>query len=186
MLDKFGRWATVAIVVAVLAYAGPVAQELSSHPYLAPGMRNVVIRALTLAAVIACMGGAAAAPVRYIPTLAAGDAIPTTLMLTTQNGRRFELSTFAGRAVLISFIYTRCRDARMCPLVAAKFATMQQSIGNEPIRLLLVTLDPAYDTPAVLASYGRRLGRSRKLDAGYRSASHNRRTYNAFRHRHRP
>ncbi len=40
VLDRFGRWAAVAIVVAVLAYAGPVAQEISSHPYLAPGLRT--------------------------------------------------------------------------------------------------------------------------------------------------
>jgi len=40
ILDKLGRWATLAIVVAVLAYAGPIAQHLSDHAYLAPGMRT--------------------------------------------------------------------------------------------------------------------------------------------------
>jgi cytochrome c oxidase subunit 1 len=40
VLDNFGRWATVAIVVALLAYAGPIAQQLSVHSYLAPGMRT--------------------------------------------------------------------------------------------------------------------------------------------------
>ncbi len=109
---------------------------------------------------IAWTSGAAVAPLRFIPTLEAGDAIPTTLALTAQNGRQFTFSTFAGRAVVVSFIYTRCPDPRMCPLVAAKFATLQQSIGIAPIRLLLVTLDPAYDTPAVLERYGRRFGRS--------------------------
>lgn len=40
VLDNFGRWATVAIVVALLAYAGPIAQQLSVHSYLAPGLRT--------------------------------------------------------------------------------------------------------------------------------------------------
>ena len=40
VLDKLGRWATIAIVVALLAYAGPIAQQLSVHAYLSPGMRT--------------------------------------------------------------------------------------------------------------------------------------------------
>jgi len=39
-LDRLGRWGVVAIVLAVLAYAGPVAQQISAHSYLAPGMRT--------------------------------------------------------------------------------------------------------------------------------------------------
>jgi cytochrome c oxidase subunit 1 len=40
VLDNFGRWAGVAIAVAVIAYAGPIAQQFSIHSYLAPGMRT--------------------------------------------------------------------------------------------------------------------------------------------------
>jgi len=40
VLDKLGRWATIAIVVALLAYAGPIEQQLTVHAYLAPGMRT--------------------------------------------------------------------------------------------------------------------------------------------------
>ena len=40
VLDKLGSWAAVAIVVAVLAYAGPIVQQLTVHSYLAPGMRT--------------------------------------------------------------------------------------------------------------------------------------------------
>jgi cytochrome c oxidase subunit 1 len=39
-LDRIGRWATVAIVLAVLAYAGPLANQIQAHAYLAPGMRT--------------------------------------------------------------------------------------------------------------------------------------------------
>jgi cytochrome c oxidase subunit 1 len=40
ILDKLGRFAVIALVLAVLAYAGPVTQEIQAHPYLAPGMRT--------------------------------------------------------------------------------------------------------------------------------------------------
>jgi cytochrome c oxidase subunit I len=39
-LDKLGRWALIAIVLALVSYAGPVATLLSLHSYLAPGMRT--------------------------------------------------------------------------------------------------------------------------------------------------
>jgi len=40
VLDRLGRWGVVAIGLAVLAYAGPVAQQIQAHAYLAPGMRT--------------------------------------------------------------------------------------------------------------------------------------------------
>jgi cytochrome c oxidase subunit 1 len=40
VLDRLGRWALIAIVLAVLAYAGPVTAQIQAHSYLAPGMRT--------------------------------------------------------------------------------------------------------------------------------------------------
>jgi cytochrome c oxidase subunit 1 len=40
VLDKLGRWGALALGLAVLAYAGPVTQQLQAHAYLAPGMRT--------------------------------------------------------------------------------------------------------------------------------------------------
>ena len=89
----------------------------------------------------------------FIPVLHVGDAVPA-VGLVDQNGRRFSLQATGGSTTIVSFLYTRCRDARMCPLVAAKFARMQRALHGPPIRLVTVTLDPAYDTPNVLARYG--------------------------------
>ncbi len=73
--------------------------------------------------------------------------------LIDERGRPFSLRAH-GATTVVSFIYTQCRDARMCPLVSAKFARMQSAVRDAPIRLVLVTLDPQYDTPAVLSRYG--------------------------------
>jgi cytochrome oxidase Cu insertion factor (SCO1/SenC/PrrC family) len=96
-------------------------------------------------------------PRPYVPVLREGDAVPSTTLLD-QRGRRFSFANANGRTTIVSFIYTRCRDAQMCPLVAAKFARMQRELRGTPIRLVTVTLDPAYDTPNVLARYGTAYG----------------------------
>ena len=114
-----------------------------------------MIRLLALfVALLACATDSAAAAERFIPLLGPGDLIPP-IPLTAGDGRLFTLADLHGSAVAVSFIYTRCPDPRMCPLVTAKFARAQARIGAAPIRLVLLTLDPAFDTPRVLARYGR-------------------------------
>jgi protein SCO1/2 len=93
----------------------------------------------------------------FVPPLREGDAVPDTALLD-QRGRPFSFARTNGRTTIVSFVYTRCRDARMCPLVAAKFARMQRALRGTPLRLVTLTLDPAYDTPPVLARYGAAYG----------------------------
>ncbi|MBV8367903.1 MAG: SCO family protein [Candidatus Eremiobacteraeota bacterium] len=99
----------------------------------------------------------APAPRAYVPVLHEGDAVPDAA-LVDQRGRPFSFEKTGGRVSIVSFIYTRCADARMCPLVSAKFARIQRELRGAPIRLVEVTLDPAFDTRAVLARYGARYG----------------------------
>lgn len=102
------------------------------------------------------------APRAFVPVLHAGDAVPA-VTLVDQAGRPFLLPAPGGVTTIVSFVYTRCRDARMCPLVAAKFARLQRELGGTPIRLLAVTLDPEYDTPPVLLRYGAAYGADPKI-----------------------
>jgi cytochrome oxidase Cu insertion factor (SCO1/SenC/PrrC family) len=113
--------------------------------------------AVLLAALLMSAAVSAAAAQRFIPLLQPGDAVPP-IPLIAQDGRAFSLAELRGNAVAVAFIYTRCGDTRMCPLVSAKFARAQRAVGTAPIRLLILTLDPEFDTPAVLARYGRAFG----------------------------
>ncbi|HTD38247.1 MAG TPA: SCO family protein [Candidatus Limnocylindrales bacterium] len=108
-------------------------------------------------AAIVAQAPAPPAPRAFVPELHEGDAVPD-VPLIDQRGRAFSFQRTGGRVTVLSFIYTRCADARMCPLVSAKFAKLQRALRGEPVRLVLVTLDPAYDTPRVLARYGARYG----------------------------
>ena len=93
----------------------------------------------------------------FVPTLQQGDTVPA-LPLVDQAGSAFSLARLRGNAVVLTFIYTRCADARMCPLESLKFAKLQRAIGSAPIKLVELTLDPGFDTPAVLRRYGEAYG----------------------------
>jgi protein SCO1/2 len=92
---------------------------------------------------------------RSVTLLNTGDKVPS-ISLIDQNGRPFTPTDFRGKIVVMSFVYTRCRDTRMCPLISAHFHALQQRLDAAKYHLLEVTLDPAFDRPAVLAKYASR------------------------------
>jgi protein SCO1/2 len=100
---------------------------------------------------------AAAGPPSAVPILESGQAVPATAFVD-QAGKPLTFAALHGKVVVLSFIYTRCRDGRMCPLISAKFHTLQSQLPGPAFHLVEVTLDPAYDRPAVLARYARTFG----------------------------
>lgn len=87
-----------------------------------------------------------------------GDEIPD-FSLINQDGKRINLKQYRGRALALTFIYTRCPDAKQCPLMSTNFAAIDQELQKQPdayrkTHLLSITFDPDYDTPKVLRSYG--------------------------------
>lgn len=99
----------------------------------------------------------AADPLRSVTLLRAGDAFPT-VGLIDQTGKPFTFADFRGKAVILSFIYTRCRDTRMCPLISAHFHQLQQRLDGTHYHLVELTLDPHYDRPGILRAYAARFG----------------------------
>lgn len=99
--------------------------------------------------------------VRRVKPLHLGDQVPDTAFFD-QNGKPFSFAMLRGQDVLLAFIYTRCQDARMCPLISAKFNQIQKTMGTRALHLVEVTLDPSYDRPAVLARYAETFGANAK------------------------
>jgi protein SCO1/2 len=59
----------------------------------------------------------------------------------------------------VTFIYTRCPLPEFCTLMSNNFADLSKKMQANPAlkdrtHLLSITIDPAYDTPKVLRSYG--------------------------------
>jgi cytochrome oxidase Cu insertion factor (SCO1/SenC/PrrC family) len=96
-------------------------------------------------------------PLRRVVPVNVGDVVPDTPFVD-QTGRPFRFSQLRGEDAVLAFVYTRCQDPRMCPLISAKFHALQQRIGTRKMHLVEVTLDPSYDRPSVLARYGKMFG----------------------------
>jgi len=90
--------------------------------------------------------------------LAVGEPVPR-LPLTNQDGKTFRLSDFKGKAVLVTFIYTRCPMPTFCPRLSSQFARIHDALKKTPdyyrkTHLLTISFDPKYDKPPVLRKYG--------------------------------
>lgn len=97
------------------------------------------------------------------PILDAGDAVPP-FELVSQTGEPVRLSDYRGQALLVTFIYTRCPLPEYCPLLSRNFQLLQSRLRErfgEKAQLLSVSIDPEYDTPAVLEAYARRYTQDR-------------------------
>ena len=88
-----------------------------------------------------------------------GDKVPD-FTLTNQDGKRIRLGQYRGRALVLTFIYTRCPLPDYCPLITRHFSEIMAILNDNPAlaektQLLSVTVDPDYDNPPVLREYGR-------------------------------
>ncbi|HEY0728569.1 MAG TPA: SCO family protein [Pyrinomonadaceae bacterium] len=87
-----------------------------------------------------------------------GDEVPNTT-LRNQDGKEIRLHNYRGKALLLTFIYTRCPLPEYCTLMSNNFAQIDRQLQQNPevyarTHLLSVSIDPKYDTPQVLRSYG--------------------------------
>lgn len=73
--------------------------------------------------------------------------------LTGHDGKSYSLADFRGKAVVIFFGYTQCPD--VCPTTMSELAEVMNTLGPDAdrVQVLFVTVDPARDTPELLASY---------------------------------
>lgn len=96
-------------------------------------------------------------PVDYKP-LDPGTPVPD-FKLLNQSGKTIHIAQFRGKVLLVTFIYTRCPLPDYCVRMSRNFAELAKVLAADPAlysktHLLSVSFDPAYDTPAVLRSYG--------------------------------
>jgi len=87
-----------------------------------------------------------------------GDEVPN-YGLVNQDGKPIKLHNYRGKALLLTFIFTRCPEPDQCTLMSENFVSLEQSLRSNPelfnkTHLLSVSFDPEFDTPAVLRSYG--------------------------------
>ncbi len=94
-----------------------------------------------------------------IPQSLEGSQVPDFALLN-QDGKSIGLHQYAGKALLVTFIYTRCPLPDYCPLMTHNFAEIEKSLAKSPAlyaktHLLCISFDPKFDTPEVLRNYAR-------------------------------
>ena len=78
--------------------------------------------------------------------------------LVNQDGKRVKLLSLinSGKPVMLDFIYGTCTT--ICPVLSAGFTNLQNKFGQDAskVQLISVTIDPEYDTPAIMKDYLKR------------------------------
>ena len=84
-----------------------------------------------------------------------GDIPP--FELTAQDGQPFHSQVLAGKIWVADFIYTTCPGP--CPRMTSQMREVQDALLQVPdVRMVSFTIDPANDTPPVLAAYAKTHG----------------------------
>lgn len=101
-------------------------------------------------------------PPPRMDVLEPGDEIADAAFVD-QAGTPQRLASWAGQARAVTFMYTRCPLPDFCPLMDRHFAAVQREIAADAalagrVHLASVTIDPAFDTPPVLAKHAERIG----------------------------
>jgi cytochrome oxidase Cu insertion factor (SCO1/SenC/PrrC family) len=77
--------------------------------------------------------------------------------LVDQSGHAFNLSSVAGKDVVVAAFHTTCHET--CPLYTALYLQLAKRIPSSAM-LVEVTTDPTTDTPAALGDYAKGIGAS--------------------------
>ena len=95
-----------------------------------------------------------------------GDPVPNRA-LVDQHGAGLSLPSLRGHRLALTFIYTRCPLPDFCPLMDKQFAAAQSDIRKSPdladVRFISITVDPDFDTPAVLSAHAKMIGADPRL-----------------------
>jgi len=116
---------------------------------------SIVLLALVIAG---CGGGSSEtsqsnATVSFLGATAKSPKPAPPLSLEDSLGRRLNLRSLRGKAVLVTFIYTHCTD--VCPLIVSHLHAAQDELGPnaKKLQIVAVSTDPRGDDPRTVAAF---------------------------------
>lgn len=139
--------------------AGPALTE-ERHPSLSRRRWKTLVVANLIAALVAAAAGATVWTFlkRVNPPHLEGAALTPPVHaydfhLKDADGRLVSLSSFRGKVVALTFLYTHCPD--VCPLIADNMRLSVERLGDLRTRVALVavSVDPRGDTPGAVREF---------------------------------
>lgn len=72
--------------------------------------------------------------------------------LVAPGGEQVQLGDYRGKHLLVFFGFTNCPD--ICPMTMARLSRIYEALGTpEDLQVVMVTVDPANDTPEIIHDY---------------------------------
>jgi len=98
--------------------------------------------------------------VRNVDVLKIGDTLPN-YPFVNEFGKDIKTDDFRGKAVALTFIFTRCPFPNFCPRLTTNFKRTYEALAADPQapknwHLLSLSFDVQMDTPPVLRAYAQR------------------------------
>lgn len=96
---------------------------------------------------------------KYSGSLASPPQPEPPLALRNYRGEWVNIAGYKGKAVLVTFLYTKCPD--VCPLIASNLGAALNAMGPakaSKVRVIAVSVDPRGDTPTAVAAFLERHG----------------------------
>ena len=93
-----------------------------------------------------------------IGPLRVGDELPNYSLINQEN-KKIQLTSFRGRILVFTFMYTRCPIPDFCPRMSQQFREVYHALKdiniNKDWHLLSISFDPDFDTPEILKNYSK-------------------------------
>jgi protein SCO1 len=96
---------------------------------------------------------------KYSGSLASPAETEPPLVLRNYKGEEVNITQYKGKAVLLTFLYTKCPD--VCPLIASNLGVSLNLMGSQrasKVQVIAVSVDPRGDTPKTVAVFLQRHG----------------------------
>ena len=123
-------------------------------------IRKAAVGLLALAMVLAACS--TAGPFEGTELTAGEPATP--FELVSQSGRSVTLSDYAGKVVLLTFLYTSCPD--LCPAVTAELRDTHKLLGDvaDEVAFIAISVDPGRDSVESAREYSDTWGMTERWD----------------------
>lgn len=125
--------------------------------YLNNASQQIILLLLGMLVTLAIYGATESTGKKYTTTQQSYQ-VPEVNLLTTESEEvaLASLLNADDTPVLLNFIFTTCPG--ICPVMSATFSQFQQQLGteaNSKVRMISISIDPEYDTPALLKEYAK-------------------------------